>query len=125
MTSPRPPLPDFSKRLLRSRELIAGHLSLVDPQEIHAAIDDLASRLTYAWTFVRDVDRNLSVAQQHAELRRLQRASSIDSTELHQLDPAVVNRLGKYLPGGTQQLLYGQPSAQEIKNAIRKALVQL
>jgi hypothetical protein len=65
----RAPLPNISKRLLRNRELIADHLGLIDPQEIDAAIEDLASRLTHAWSFVRQVDRNLSIAKQRAELR--------------------------------------------------------
>ena len=69
MAAHRAPLPNFSKRLLRNRELIVDHLGLIDPQEIDAAIEDLASRLTHAWTFVHDVDRNLSIAKQRAGLR--------------------------------------------------------
>jgi len=125
MASPRPPLPDFSRHLLLDRDQIARCLNLTHPREIDAVLDDLASRLTHAWIFLRDVDRNLSTAKQRTTLRTLQQNATLDADQIHGLDPSVANRIGSHLPGGPQQLLYGETSARAIMVSIRKALVEL
>ena len=124
MKSHRPPLPAFARLLSLRHDAIADALDLNDPEEIGAAISDLDYFLTLAWTFLRDVDRNASIPRQRIELKRLLRSPRFDAATMHSLDPALANRIGCYLDGGTLRLLYGRPAPKEILDAARRALRQ-
>ena len=120
----RPPLPAFKRLLEHRREKISEVLKLQDPQELDAALSDLDYFLTVTWTFVRDVDRNASVPKQRHELKRLIRTRCFDAEEMHNIDPALANRIGVFLTGGTLRLLYGRTAPMEVEAAARQALRQ-
>jgi len=110
---------------MRDCDEIATSLSLTDSSEVEAALVDLESFLFLAWSYRKSADRNASVPKQREQLIRFLRNGVRNKKSLDRLDPALANRIGCHLDGGTLRLLYGSVTLDEIRNAAEDALKRL
>lgn len=126
------PLPDFEYRVLRNRQEIARCFTL-DPtdeaaaRELDAALEDLAYWLRRSWLFLRNADRNASVAIQRSILTELLAKPIGNPALIDELDPAVLIRIGSHLDADGRQsghfrLMTGAASADEFRLAVSSAL---
>lgn len=126
------PLPDFEYHLLRRRQEIACCFALdttdeAAARELDAALEDLAYWLRRSWLFLRNADRNASVAAQRKFLTMLVAEPIEDRAILEEFDPAVLIRIGSHLSADGRQsghfrLLTGAASVDEVRLAVSSAL---